>query len=111
MSVGVSGYYDVPTSVYVLFDPREPEVVRYVGISMSPPERFHLHTAAPNVRTKVGEWILGLKWRERRFPEMRVVAEYPTRDEAKQAERALIAELTAIGQADLNVLLVPRSNP
>ncbi|MBA3854647.1 MAG: hypothetical protein C0503_09535 [Gemmatimonas sp.] len=96
------------TSLYVLVDSHEPSRVRYVGISIAPLSRMKMHCEAPSISTLVGEWILGLKWRERRLPEMRVVGEFANREEAKAAERRLIASLQEQGQADLNMLLVSK---
>lgn len=47
-------------AVYALCDPREPEIVRYVGLSSSPAERLFSHISWRSKPTPVGQWITAL---------------------------------------------------
>lgn len=89
--------------VYAIFKQSEPKRVRYVGLtSKGAHSRFrgHWKSVARGKKTKLYNWM-------RKYGpgqvDIRVIQEYPTRDEVTQGERDWIAYYRSRGQADLNL--------
>lgn len=85
------------TTIYALFDPRSPEIVRYVGKSRRPRARLrkHLKPTGRDLATHRGKWIAKLL-AEGVAPAMLVLARVPAERE-DEAERAMILRMRAAG--------------
>ena len=81
-----------PVSIYALFDPRQPEVVRYVGKTCKKPETRrtrHVGEARRGIKNHRGCWIRSLL-ADGIVPGVRLLAEVPSSDWQKQ-EQTFIA--------------------
>jgi hypothetical protein len=109
---GSEGY-----AIYWLTDPRDLQVVRYVGQTRSPKSRYlqHLNTARlwlpdqtpwwiPKLDMRpLYEWIRALYKEEQRLPVMVVSLWLPTAAEARHVERSYILQLLHAKETLLNV--------
>lgn len=79
-------------SIYALFDPREPDVVRYVGktqMKIETRRTRHVGEARRGLKNHRGNWIRGLL-KDGFAPEVRLLAEVPAGD-WQEHERRFIA--------------------
>ena len=74
-------------SIYILVDPRKPELVRYVGQTAAPQTR-HLQHCAERATTIKSEWLEQLR-NEGIMPQMVIVAKVD-KDQADEAEKLWI---------------------
>ena len=77
-----------PVFICILFDPRKPEMVRYVGQTLTPHSRHIQHCCETGQSPKC-EWIEVLR-RDGVMPQMTVLEE-TTEDKANERERLWIA--------------------
>lgn len=88
------------TAIYILFDPRQPEVIRYVGKAIKPKERLGTHRG-PNRgnHSPVAHWSRKLA-KEGISPEMRVIE---WTEDWEAAETKWIAHYHSLGAPLLNI--------
>jgi hypothetical protein len=97
-----------PEVVYGLVDPKHPEIIRYVGRTVTPQERYMAHCIRPS-GARIGAWVADLM-RRGREPAMVEIERSKTPQAPQKAggasprERYWITELRKIGQADLNTV-------
>lgn len=91
--------------IYGLVDPREPDLVRYVGMAERFLDRFlaHLREAKGDRYSRRGEWITGLQ-KSGLLPDMVVleVVQCHRQRYLEGRERYWITKYVLAGQADLN---------
>ena len=77
--------------IYALFDPREPDVVRYIGKTVHPENRWNAHVRnSKNLKCHRSSWIISLL-REGVKPLMRIVAICPE-SVWQEFERAIVSK-------------------
>lgn len=112
MSTNASWYLNTDPNrggwIYAVYDAREPERVRYVGktqVSIKERTTGHWYDARRQTRrsnSRMVNWLLK-RLDQPEIVGFREVGFYPSLSELNHAEISLIAELRAIGQADLNI--------
>lgn len=101
--------------IYGLVDVERPDVVRYVGSSGNIAHRLYSHWHSPtSKRTPVGLWLRAMRVAGCEIAALMLEAcdPGPKQSHVRMAkEGAHIARLHPLGQADLNVSLVPMGHP
>lgn len=88
-------------TIYGLVDPREPDRIRYVGQSLCAASRYASHIKPSNGSRSLRDRWIAVLLADGIFAAM-VLLERPTAADLDSCEATWIANLKAVGQADLN---------